>query len=65
LDLMPRSLLRGSSLEKAGIAGKLLVYLWEHELCWSMPMVSLLMIFGMLMVFGQGRAIAPFTYTLS
>ena len=50
--------------EKAGIAGELLIFLWERKLWWLVPTVSILLIFGMIMIFAQGSALAPFIYTL-
>jgi len=49
---------------KAGIVGELLVYLWERKLWWLIPMVTIILIFGLLMIFIQGSPIAPFIYTL-
>ncbi len=53
-----------SLAEKAGIAGELLGYFWERKLWWLIPMVTLLVIMGMVMIFAQGSAVAPFIYTL-
>ena len=49
---------------KAGIAGELLAFLWERKLWWLIPMVSIFLIFGMILIFAQGSAFAPFIYTL-
>lgn len=49
---------------KAGIAGELIVFFWERKLWWLIPAVIVLMIFGLIMVFVQGSALAPFIYTL-
>jgi Family of unknown function (DUF5989) len=46
------------------IASELLQFFWERKLWWLMPMVVLLLGFGMLIVFAQSSAIAPFIYTL-
>jgi hypothetical protein len=46
------------------IASELLIFFWERKLWWLMPMVLLLLGFGMLIVFAQSSAVAPFIYTL-
>lgn len=56
-------IMRGA-VAKIGIAGELLMFLWERKLWWLVPMVTVLLIFGMIMVFAQGSALAPFIYTL-
>jgi drug/metabolite transporter superfamily protein YnfA len=50
--------------ERAGIAGEFIAFLWERKLWWMIPMVVVLMVFGMLIVFAQNSALAPFIYTL-
>jgi hypothetical protein len=50
--------------ERIGIMGELLVFLWERKLWWLIPMVSVLLLFGVLLIFAQSSAIAPFIYTL-
>lgn len=49
---------------RASIAGELLGYLWRRKLWWMIPMVTVLALFGLLLVFTQGSALAPFIYTL-
>ncbi|MBI4640373.1 MAG: hypothetical protein HY731_06745 [Candidatus Tectomicrobia bacterium] len=51
-------------VSKLGIAGELLFFLWERKLWWMIPMVTILLLFGLLMIFAQGTAVAPFIYTL-
>jgi hypothetical protein len=46
------------------ITSELLIFFWERKLWWLMPMVLLLLGFGMLIVFAQSSAVAPFIYTL-
>ncbi len=46
------------------IVGELLGYLWRRKLWWMIPMVTILALFGLLLVFTQGSALAPFIYTL-
>lgn len=49
---------------KLGILGELLQFFWERKLWWLMPMILTLMLLGLLVVFTQGTAVAPFIYTL-
>lgn len=49
---------------KLSIVRELFTFLWEQKLWWMIPMVAVLVAFGLLLVFTQGSAIAPFVYTL-
>ena len=49
---------------RASIMGELVVFLWERKLWWMIPMVTVLVVFGTLMVLAQGSALSPFIYTL-
>jgi len=49
---------------RASIMGELMVFLWERKLWWMIPMVTVLVVFGTLMVLAQGSALSPFIYTL-
>ena len=51
-------------IAKLGIIGELLQFFWERKLWWLMPMILTLMLLGLLIVFTQGTAVAPFIYTL-
>ena len=42
----------------------LLAFLWERKLWWLMPMVLVLLVFGLLLIVAQSSAVAPFIYTL-
>lgn len=46
------------------VVGELIGYLCRHKLWWMMPIVMVLVLFGLLLVFTQGSALAPFIYTL-
>lgn len=46
------------------IARDLVLFFWQRRLWWLIPLVSLLLIVGLLFVFAQSSAIAPFIYTL-
>lgn len=47
-----------------GILGELLSFLWQRKLWWLIPMILVIMLFGVLLIFAQGSAVAPFIYTL-
>ncbi len=49
---------------KLGIFGELLMFLWKRKLWWMIPMIIVLVLFGLLLILTQGSAIAPFIYTL-
>jgi hypothetical protein len=51
-------------ISKLGIFGELLVFLWRRKLWWMIPMIVVLVLFGLLLIFTQGSAVAPFIYTL-
>ncbi|MDW7759516.1 MAG: DUF5989 family protein [Acidobacteriota bacterium] len=47
-----------------GVIHELMVFLWKRKLWWMMPMVLILVLFGLLLVFSQSSVIAPFIYTI-
>ncbi len=49
---------------RLAIVRELLGFLWRRKLWWLTPMVIVLVLFGVLLVFAQGSAVAPFIYTL-
>lgn len=58
-----RSFVR-SMVSNLGVVGELLGYLWKQRLWWLIPMVTLLMVFGLLIIFASASGIGPFIYTL-
>ena len=53
-----------SIISRVGIFGELLVFLWQRKLWWLIPIIIFLVLFGLLLVFTQSSAVAPFIYTL-
>ena len=53
-----------SLASRIGIMGELLMFFWERKWWWLTPMILVLLLFGMLVIFAQSSAIAPFIYTL-
>jgi len=50
--------------DRLEIVKELLVFLWQQKLWWMIPMVVVLITFGVLLVLAQSSPIAPFIYTL-
>jgi hypothetical protein len=46
------------------IMGELMAFLWARRLWWMIPMVVVLLAFGLLIIFTQSSALAPFLYPL-
>jgi len=53
-----------SMIANLGVSGELLRFLWQRKLWWLIPMVAVLLIFGLLLVFASASGIGPFIYTL-
>jgi hypothetical protein len=47
-----------------GIVGELLAFLWAQKLWWLIPMVAVLLVFGIILVFATTSGLGPFIYTL-
>jgi hypothetical protein len=61
--MLMRKFLR-SMKTNVGVAGELLGFLWERKLWWLIPMVILLLLFGLLLYFTTASGVGPFIYTL-
>lgn len=53
-----------SMISNLGVAGELLSFLWQQKLWWLIPMVAVLLVFGLLLIFATASGIGPFIYTL-
>lgn len=51
-------------ISNTGIAGEILQFLWARKLWWMIPMVTVLLLFGLLLIFASSSGVAPFIYTL-
>lgn len=49
--------------ERLGIVGELLQFLWERKLYWLIPMIVILIVFGILIVLGSNPTTGSFIYT--
>ena len=47
-----------------GTVRELLQFLWERKLWWLIPMVTVLLLFGLLLIFVSASGVGPFIYTL-
>ena len=47
-----------------GIVGEVLQFLWARKMWWLIPMVTVLLLFGLLVIFASSSGVAPFIYTL-
>jgi hypothetical protein len=47
-----------------GVVGELLTFLWKRKLWWLIPMVAVLLLFGLLLIFASASGVGPFIYTL-
>ena len=50
--------------DKFGIAGELLAFMWRRKMWWAIPLVAVLLFFGLILVVGSATGVGPFIYTL-
>ena len=50
--------------DKFGIAAELLGFLWRRKMWWAIPMVAVMLFFGLIIVVGSATGVGPFIYTL-
>ena len=51
-------------LTNFSVLGSVFHMLWAHKLWWLIPMVTVLLVFGLLLVFATTTGLGPFIYTL-
>ena len=51
-------------MAKSQVLREFLTFLKQEKKYWLAPIVLLLLLFGLLLVFAQSSAVAPFIYTL-
>ncbi|TET73007.1 MAG: hypothetical protein E3J56_04630 [Candidatus Aminicenantes bacterium] len=51
-------------LSRLSIFRELLIFLWKRKLWWLIPLIIILVLFGLLLIFTQSSAVAPFIYSL-
>ena len=47
-----------------GVVGEVMAFLWQRKRWWLIPMVTALLLFGLLLIFATASGVAPFIYTL-
>ena len=45
-------------------AGELISFLWGNKMWWMIPVVSVLLVLGLLIGFASASGVGPFIYTL-
>lgn len=53
-----------SMTSNVSVVGELLTFLWRQKLWWMIPMVALLLVFGLLLILASSSGVGPFIYTL-
>jgi hypothetical protein len=53
-----------SLLTKFAIAGELLRFIWINKLWWMIPLVTVLLFFGIIIMVGNATGVGPFIYTI-
>ncbi len=53
-----------STVVNFGVVGELLLLLWQKKMWWLIPMVSVLLLLGLLLIFASASGVGPFIYTL-
>lgn len=53
-----------NSVARVRIAGALLTFMWRRKIWWMIPLVAMLLVLGVLVIFGQSSAISAFVYAL-
>ena len=48
----------------SGLLGQLWAYMKIRKKWWLLPIIVVMLLVGMLLVFAQGSALAPFIYTI-
>jgi Family of unknown function (DUF5989) len=52
------------AMSKSRVFGEFLAFLRQEKKYWLIPIVVVFVLFGLLLVFSQSSAVAPFIYTL-
>jgi hypothetical protein len=58
-----RNLIR-SMVANLDVVGELLGFLWQRKLWWLVPMIIVLLAFGLLLAFASASGVGPFIYAL-
>ena len=47
-----------------GVVGELFGFLWRNKRWWLIPMMTVLLVFGLLLIFASSSGLGPLIYTL-
>lgn len=47
-----------------GVLGEVFAFLWRNKQWWLIPMVAVLLLFGVLLIFASASGLGPLIYTL-
>jgi hypothetical protein len=53
-----------SVLANLGVIGEILVFLWKRKLWWLIPLVVVLLMFGLLILLASASGLGPLIYPL-
>lgn len=53
-----------NTFSRLGVASALVGYFWRRKTWWMVPLVVVLLVLGVLVIFGQSSAISAFIYTI-
>ncbi len=53
-----------TATRRVGIAGELLAFFMRNKRWWMFPVVSVVLLAGLLIILAQSSALAPFIYSL-
>ena len=51
-------------ISNAGIVGEIFSFFWRNKQWWLIPMIAVLLMFGLLLVFATSSGLGPLIYTL-
>lgn len=47
-----------------GIVGEIFSFFWRNKQWWLIPMIAVLLVFGLLLIFATSSGLGPLIYTL-
>ena len=51
-------------MSKLSLAGEVWLFLRQNKKLWLLPIIIVLLVLGVLLIFAQSSALAPFIYTI-
>ena len=53
-----------SMSSNVSVVAEMMAFLWQRKLWWLIPVVSVLLVFGLVLVFASTSGLGPFIYPL-